>query len=78
MWLFYLYALNITMFAWNLMLTQQTSIEFRLKISGRVKDYKVHKIKTKKKKIQLKMKSIALLWGNDKKSMSWDLTTLLK
>ena len=32
------------------MLTQQTSIEFRLKISGRVKDYKVHKIKTKKKK----------------------------
>ena len=50
MWLFYLYALNITMFAWNLMLTQQTSIEFRLKIFGRVKDYKVHKIKTKKKK----------------------------
>ena len=77
MWLFYLYALNITMFAWNLMLTQQTSIEFRLKISGRVKDYKVHKIKKKKKKkIQLKMKSIALLWGYDKKPR--DLTTLLK
>ena len=47
MWLLYLCVFELTLLASKLSLTQQLVSELGLKISGRVKDHKTHKMKTK-------------------------------